>query len=47
MDAIATGLEPITAGRRMLPTLAIGEAAYRSAEERRSVRLDEITGDAA
>ena len=28
----------------MLPTLAIGEAAYRSAEERRSVRLSEITG---
>jgi predicted dehydrogenase len=45
MDAIATGREPVTAGRRMLPTLAIGEAAYRSAEERRSVRLSEITGD--
>jgi predicted dehydrogenase len=44
MDAVATGREPITAGRRMLPTLAIGEAAYRSAEERRSVRLTEITG---
>jgi predicted dehydrogenase len=44
MDAIATGREPVTAGRRMLPTLAIGEAAYRSAEERRSVRLSEITG---
>jgi hypothetical protein len=28
----------------MLPTLAIGEAAYRSAAERRSVRLSEITG---
>ena len=44
MDAIATGRAPITAGRRMLPTLAIGEAAYRSAEERRSVRLSEIMG---
>ena len=44
MDAVATGREPITAGRQMLPTLAIGEAAYRSAEERRSVRLTEITG---
>ena len=44
MDAIASDREPITAGRRMLPTLAIGEAAYRSAEERRSVRLTEITG---
>lgn len=44
MDAIATGRQPTTAGRPMLPTLAIGEAAYRSAEERRSVRLDEILG---
>ena len=44
MDAIATGRSPITAGRQMLPTLAIGEAAYLSAEERRSVRLSEITG---
>ena len=44
MDAIAGEREPVTSGRRMLPTLAIGEAAYRSAEERRSVRLTEITG---
>jgi len=44
MDAVATGRTPVTAGRLMLPTLAIGEAAYRSAEERRSVRLTEITG---
>ena len=42
MDAIASGRQPVTAGRQMLPTLAIGEAAYRSAEERRSVRLSEI-----
>jgi predicted dehydrogenase len=47
MDAIATGRAPVTAGREMLPTLAIGEAAYLSAEERRSVRLSEITGKAA
>jgi predicted dehydrogenase len=47
MDAIATGRTPVTAGRQMLPTLAIGEAAYRSAEERRSVRLSEITGSEA
>ena len=39
------GGQPVTAGRQMLPTLAIGEAAYISAEERRSVRLSEITGD--
>jgi predicted dehydrogenase len=44
MDAIASGRQPVTAGRQMLPTLAIGEAAYRSAEERRSVRLSEILG---
>ena len=44
MDAVATGREPATLGRKMLATLAIGEAAYRSAEERRSVRLTEITG---
>jgi predicted dehydrogenase len=44
MDAIATDRQPVTAGRQMLPTLAIGEAAYRSAEERRSVRLSEILG---
>ena len=44
MDAIATGRPPATAGRQMLPTLAIGEAAYLSAEARRSVRLSEITG---
>jgi predicted dehydrogenase len=47
MDAVATGRPPLTAGRQMLPTLAIGEAAYRSAEERRSVRLSEITGSGA
>ncbi|HKZ91212.1 MAG TPA: Gfo/Idh/MocA family oxidoreductase [Candidatus Limnocylindrales bacterium] len=47
MDAIATGRTPITAGRQMLPTLAIGEAAYLSAAERRSVRLSEITGSDA
>jgi predicted dehydrogenase len=44
LDAIATDRPPITAGRQMLPTLAIGEAAYLSAHERRSVRLSEITG---
>ncbi len=47
LDAIATGRQPVTAGRQMLPTVAIGEAAYRSAEQRRSVRLSEIIGDDA
>lgn len=42
MDAIATGREPETSGRDNLHTLAVVLAAYRSAEERRSVRLDEI-----
>ena len=44
MDAVATGREPITSGRDNLGTIAVAMAAYRSAAERRSVRLDEITG---
>jgi predicted dehydrogenase len=44
MDAVASGRPPLTAGRAVLPTLALGEAAYLSAAERRSVRLSEITG---
>ena len=44
MDALATGREPVTAGRANLNTVAIVAAQYLSAEERRSVRLDEITG---
>jgi predicted dehydrogenase len=44
MDAIATGRRPVTSGRDNLGTIAVVAAAYRSAEERRSVRLDEITG---
>ena len=45
MDAIATGREPITAGRQILRTLAVAVATYQSAAERRSMRLSEITGD--
>jgi predicted dehydrogenase len=44
MDAIETGRTPITNGRDNLMTIAVVEAAYRSAAERRGVRLDEITG---
>ncbi len=44
MDAVATNRQPTTAGRDNLGTMAVAMAAYRSAEERRSVRLDEITG---
>jgi predicted dehydrogenase len=43
-DAIETGRSPVTAGRDNLGTTAVAQAAYRSAEERRSVRLDEISG---
>ncbi len=46
MDAIATGREPITSGRDNLGTVAVALAAYRSAEERRSVRVDEVRGAA-
>lgn len=42
MDAIASGREPVTSGRDNLHTLGVVLAAYRSAEERRSVRLEEI-----
>lgn len=44
MDAIVTGRPPVTSGRDNLGTVAVALAAYRSAEERRSVRLDEIRG---
>lgn len=44
MDAIATGRQPITSGRDNLGTIAVALAAYRSAEERRTVRVDEMRG---
>jgi predicted dehydrogenase len=40
--AIETGGEPSISGRDNLRTLRLVEAAYRSAEERRTVRLEEI-----
>jgi predicted dehydrogenase len=43
MDAIATGREPETSGRDVLGTVALVQAAYQSAKERRSVRVAEIT----
>jgi len=46
MDAIPTGRQPVTSGRDNLGTLAVVMAAYRSAAERRSVRVDEILGGA-
>jgi predicted dehydrogenase len=45
MDAIETGRQPVTSGRDNLATVATVAAAYRSAEERRSVRLDEISAE--
>ncbi len=45
MDAIATSREPITSGRDNLGTIAVVQAAYRSAVERRSVRVAEIADE--
>jgi predicted dehydrogenase len=42
MDAVATGRTPITSGRDNLGTLALMFGAYRSAEERRSVRVEDV-----
>jgi predicted dehydrogenase len=47
MDAIGTGRAPATAGRDNLNTIALVEAAYRSADEGRRVGLDEISGPSA
>ncbi len=43
LGAVEKGGEPETSGRDNLQTLALVLAGYRSAEEKRSVRLDEIT----
>lgn len=45
MDAIATGRQPVTSGSDNLGTIAVAMAAYRSASERRSVRVAEIAGE--
>ncbi len=42
MDAIARNREPDTSGRENLATMATVEAGYRSMEQRRSVKIDEI-----
>lgn len=42
MDAVATGRTPITSGRDNLRTLAVVFGAYRSAAERRSIRVEEV-----
>ena len=45
MDAVATGREPRTSGRDNLRTLALVLGSYRSAEERRSIRVAEVLED--
>ena len=47
MEAIQTGGEPLTSGVDNLGTLRTVAAVYRSAEEGRTVRLDEIAADGA
>jgi predicted dehydrogenase len=42
MDAVATGRQPVTSGRDNLGTLAVALGAYRSAEERRSIKVEDI-----
>ncbi len=44
MEAIQTGKPPVTAGAENIGTIAAVLAAYRSAAEGRTVRLEEITG---
>jgi predicted dehydrogenase len=42
LEALATGAEPAISGRDNLRTMALVEACYRSLDEHRPVRLDEI-----
>ena len=43
LDALATGTEPVISGRDNLNTVALVDACYRSLDEHRPVRLEEIT----
>jgi predicted dehydrogenase len=45
MDAIATGRAPQTSGRDNLRTLALVFGSYRSAEERRSIRVADVLSE--
>jgi predicted dehydrogenase len=45
VEAIRSGTEPETSGRRNLPTLALSLAAIRSAAERRGVEMSELLAD--
>ena len=42
LEALASGTEPAVSGRDNLRTMALVEACYRSVDEHRPVRLDEI-----
>jgi predicted dehydrogenase len=43
LEALATGTEPAISGRDNLKTMALVEACYKSIEEHRVVRLEEMT----
>ncbi len=45
LEALATGSEPAIGGRDNLNTMALVDACYRSLDEHRPVRLDEIAAD--
>lgn len=45
VEAVRSGSEPETSGRRNLPTLALTMAAIRSANERRRVAISELIAD--
>lgn len=45
VEAIRSGTEPETSGRRNLPTLALSFAAIRSAAERRRVEMSDLLAD--
>ncbi len=42
LDALNSGTEPLVGGRDNLKTMALVEAGYRSLDEHRPVRIDEI-----
>ena len=42
LDALNTGTEPAVSGHDNLKTMALVEACYRSLDEHRPVRIDEI-----
>jgi predicted dehydrogenase len=45
LDALAKGTEPVISGRDNLKTMALVEACYKSIEEHRPVKVEEILKD--